>query len=233
MDICKYCLRLYSDNRLPLILQCKHVICRNCLKFLRKNSFTQCPKCKVRDKRKLQDIKINHYLQKPKNNQKLLMCQNHKSPIKYYSKTLYKNACEICIKNKLDLDPQIKQIINNSFIEIAEKESFLKAELEIKQKNLEITKSLYLGRKQIIQSLISMLNHIKCVKKINEIFPKNFIELDFSEKLSLVRNSQIFLYKENSEFCKKLENLDSESFQNDFLRLLSILRYGKKNIIEF
>lgn len=69
-----------------------------------------------------------------------------------------------------------------------------------------------------------MLNHIKCVKKINEIFPKNFIELDFSEKLSLVRNSQIFLYKENSEFCKKLENLDSESFQNDFLKLLSILR---------
>lgn len=98
MDICKYCLRLYSNTRLPLILQCKHVICRNCLKFLRKNNFTQCPKCKVRDKRKLQDIKINHYLQKPKNNQKLLMCQNHKSPIKYYSKLSIRMLVKFALK---------------------------------------------------------------------------------------------------------------------------------------
>lgn len=94
---CEYCFEKLSSERYNLVLGCGHVICKNCVEFIKRNyDRNQCPFDHQAYSQLIEDLPIHKAsieLMKP-------LCHLHKVPLLYYSKLIYSKVCLQCIEEK-------------------------------------------------------------------------------------------------------------------------------------
>lgn len=174
---CGYCLNLVSSARKPKTLNCKHVLCINCLKFLRENQITHCPFDGKKDDRALEDIST--YNKVVFGQGKVVICSMHNLPIQYFSKSQLQILCEKCktlVKDPIRMSlSEISQYVNGQI---------LKSHSTAKEINISLEKNIKSLRK------LEVLNKkIKKTTKNREIVLQTQMSKSLEMKLLVLKQN--------------------------------------------
>ena len=102
---CPSCFVIYNDEaKTPKNLPCGHTYCLECLtKIFEMKQYLQCPTCRTKfEETHPKDLSKNYVAADLARKQreikkKLLFCEDHEEPLRFFCETCQKNICPMCI----------------------------------------------------------------------------------------------------------------------------------------
>lgn len=245
---CTSCTRVYSINRLPLKLPCKHTVCGDCLSKTYNAEVFHCPICGVEDAIPLDELPVQKVIYQAMMKKHSSVCEDHRKRIHWYCERCAKLVCKHCVSkhaghNFVDVtDAQVMEMINERISTAeAESKSALTEVSTAKSKLVDILQQLEKQRSRTLQGISTTSKQIRGeIKELTRLALREVSSLYastksvYSVKLNEVSEEEMRRNEAYQDFVSTVGNMKALDVcsQLKFVQRLSSLSISDKHYNE-